>query len=791
MRDFSSWYKKRHGYAPFPWQAALAGRIAAGDWPEALTAPTGAGKTAVIDVWLWAVLHGIEVPRRLVYVIDRRLVVDSVSAYCAHLIATLDPEQRPAIVTMRGGMTIDEDWLSDPLRPAVILSTVDQVGSRLLFSGYGVNPRSASIHAGMLGNDAMFVVDEVHLVRPLLQTLSRIGEMRGATIPLPWRVLPMSATWEAENVHGLCAADWAHPVLSRRLRSSKPARLIKLPLEASLPGALTQEALRLRSEGAEVVAVVCNRVARARLVFEQLRRHGESVLLTGRIRPADKERLSAQFLPRIAVGSRGQREPLFVVATQTIEVGADLDLDALVTECASLSALRQRAGRLNRLGVLESAPMVVIYQVPEQKSDPVYGEEIGTAWKWLNAVGRGKPKTVDFGIQALQSLMDTSPPTGEPAQDAPILLSGHVRLLAHTSVPHGIRVAPWLHGWDSNPPDVYLCWRADASRESLQAVPPIQSELLAIPLYAFQKWMDDIADIEGAGPIQDDYRVHMQDCIRWDGESAQPVRSSQVRAGDTVVLASERGGCDAFGWAPQSIEPTTDLGDCEWRIRLHPRLKPDLAEDIQALLEDDSAPDGAWRSLALRTGVLNGKPGRVLPYPGGVVVLRATEWTSHSAIRKVPLADHQKQVGRRAETFARGSGLDEPLVHAVRRAGAAHDTGKQDPRWQAMVGGDGSLLLAKGPGGDSRWLTLPRGWRHEMASALYPHDPLVRHLVGSHHGLGRPAFPAAPDIDLWRKLDGWAETWAELQGIYGPWGLAYLETLVRLADWSVSAEEQA
>jgi CRISPR-associated endonuclease/helicase Cas3 len=66
MTEFSTWYANQHGYPPFPWQTALAERIAAGDWPEALTPPTGSGKTGVIDAWLWAQLQGHPVPRRLV-----------------------------------------------------------------------------------------------------------------------------------------------------------------------------------------------------------------------------------------------------------------------------------------------------------------------------------------------------------------------------------------------------------------------------------------------------------------------------------------------------------------------------------------------------------------------------------------------------------------------------------------------------------------------------------------------------------------------------------------------------
>jgi CRISPR-associated endonuclease/helicase Cas3 len=77
-----------------------------------------------------------------------------------------------------------------------------------------------------------------------------------------------------------------------------------------------------------------------------------------------------------------------------------------------------------------------------------------------------------------------------------------------------------------------------------------------------------------------------------------------------------------------------------------------------------------------------------------------------------------------------------------------------------------------------------------MASAQRQVEPLVRHLVGTHHGHGRPLFPAAPDPTLWRALAGWGRQFADLQAQFGPWGLAYLEMLVRLADWQVSEEEQ-
>lgn len=87
---------------------------------------------------------------------------------------------------------------------------------------------------------------------------------------------------------------------------------------------------------------------------------------------------------------------------------------------------------------------------------------------------------------------------------------------------------------------------------------------------------------------------------------------------------------------------------------------------------------------------------------------------------------------------------------------------------------------------------------------------LALHLVGTHHGRGRPLppMPAAEGVPpepfavelcgircaaRGDGLDGWAQgAWFErffsLQERYGPWSLAYLEALLVLADRTVSRE---
>src|SRR5260370_41843724 len=65
------------GETPFPWQDELLNRFANGTIDRSLDIPTGLGKTAVMAIWLVARATGASsLPRRLVYVVDRRAVVD-------------------------------------------------------------------------------------------------------------------------------------------------------------------------------------------------------------------------------------------------------------------------------------------------------------------------------------------------------------------------------------------------------------------------------------------------------------------------------------------------------------------------------------------------------------------------------------------------------------------------------------------------------------------------------------------------------------------------------------------
>ena len=200
----------------------------------------------------------------------------------------------------------------------------------------------------------------------------------------------------------------------------------------------------------------------------------------------------------------------------------------------------------------------------------------------------------------------------------------------------------------------------------------------------------------------------------------------------------------------------------------------------------------------------------------------ADDVTHSRRARRVGLAEHSRGVQEWAVAYAQGCGISGPTLEAIRCAALLHDIGKADPLFQqAMHGGnphyDPTRLLAKSP---HAWRPSVR---HELMSvrmaesnpALLPDDPdaedLALHLIASHHGYCRPFAPFRPadlepraaefEIDgtllqgegptgLELLDSGVAERYWRLTRRYGWWGLAYLEAILRVADWSRSQWEE-
>lgn len=696
---FADFFKAIHGNEPFEWQKRLAQQVLDGDgWPDVIRVPTGCGKTSTLDLALFELaMRGVNyAARRICFVIDRRLVVDEVTEHAHRLYAAIsgahgstdgsvlaevatrlgsiaaDAEAPLRVVRLRGGVYCDDGWAADPLTPTILISTVDQIGSRLLFRGYGVSRRSRPVHAGLLAFDTRIILDEAHLSTVFSETLDRIRQYQqwAELAPLDENrrisIVQMSATaGEAARVFPASPADWREMQDERlkvRLEASKPAELIEVTVETITKKMRQEQPRKARelekenrkklvkhlvdtakefagvangaaehTEVSPVVGVVVNRVATARQVFQKLQDQGDNepdrdvILLTGRIRPYDRDRLLDHWLPMIrAKRARQPDRPLFVVATQTVEVGANLDFDVLVTEAAPLDALRQRFGRLYRIPdqpehrpPAKAAVVIRSDQKSNSQDDPIYGQSIAETWKWLNqrdvasVSGRGANRSVvvDFGINHLDPKLPQSAddlrPMLAPQPEAPILFPAHLDAWVQTNPTPDPDpdVAPFLHGRADSPADVLIVWRADLDagnrkhwKQIVSLMPPRTREALPVPVYEAQAWLRrsaeaDIADVEGvpiheARPTQEDHRR----ALRWRGrDDSKIVGPEALRPGDTIVVPASYGGADQFGWNPPSDDPVSDVADIclsqlvasypedafrrpKLRIRLHPSL---------------------------------------------------------------------------------------------------------------------------------------------------------------------------------------------------------------------------
>ncbi|MFY1650721.1 type I-G CRISPR-associated helicase/endonuclease Cas3g [Solwaraspora sp. WMMB762] len=461
--DFGAFFAAvRNGQQPFRWQERLLDHLlTTGRWPDQLVAPTGAGKTSVIDVHVFAVAlmaagHPVRVPRRLALVVDRRALVDDQHAHAtavADLLATArggrtvlarvaaaldslrtgqaEPTASPlSVALLRGGAPPSRSWLDEPTGAAVLCATPDMWGSRLLLAGYGSRAQARPREAGLLAYDTVAVVDEAHLSRQLVTTARRVAELAAvADEPLGVPVLQVVETTATPHADagvavGVEADDLAVDApLRQRLTSPKPVTLRPIPawpIPRSGPAykagvaALADEAARLHAAYGATVGCFVNSVAVAAAVAGELRARDLRVeLICGRLRPYDVDRLRPPASNLLSLG--GDPTVDVLVSTQSLEVGVDLDLAAAVTELAPGGALAQRAGRVNRLGLRSATQVSVLVPAGElpdpAQSGPYQRDDLAAARAWL--AGRA----VDPAGLAPWALRDPRPPAPELRRD--------------------------------------------------------------------------------------------------------------------------------------------------------------------------------------------------------------------------------------------------------------------------------------------------------------------------------------------------------------------------------------
>jgi len=858
------------GASPYPWQRTLVERVAVtGRWPD-IAAPTGSGKSSVIDAHVFLVAEHaagrIEVrpPRRLVLVAPRRVLVDDQferARRLAHLLqlsvrdapgspagqvaselrrlftssASGDEECTPALGVwrLRGGVRLDNGWRLEPAACQILCATPQMWGSRLLLRGYGASRRARNLESGLLGHDTVAIIDEAHLHERLVETASRVSSQPSA--PLGLQVVAMSATTRpSADTVGLTEADLGDPHLARRVQSVKEVDLVEVEDWRNEGVAEIIDRARARA-GEGTVGVFVNDVPSALRVASELGEKGRRCveLVCGRLRLADVARLRARRPGLLTPDGDGDVE--FLVTTQSLEVGVDLDLPAMVSAIAPASALAQRAGRLNRTGRRSSAPFVVVSPRGLDRDDetpsrdglgPYDREEVVAGLAWLRGLD---------GTLSPQAVADSSLPL--PARPPlPALRAPDLETLAITSEPLAADpdVALYIEDPQRQVPEVaiaarrYLDFQPEVVRAALIACPPRPHEVASMRL---GKAFDRVID----AAIQEDVPPWLVRARGGELEAHLVSPDVHVEPGDTLVVPHGARVCTAGVVGIESgsgaIGPLDDVLVETDEGGPSTAIVPLPAAELEPIAQGDPvlgtrAARKAVASVLEAAGYVD--LAHVLRHhrrlgdvelrwcqgeaEEGLLVVRhldrAAEQTPvATADEPVTLDAHQSAVEERMRLVlqalnAEDLGIDPSTLVAAARL---HDEGKRHPRFQRRMGANGVALAKPRPGhvpdrGD--------GWRHEQLSTAFAArasggDGLLVTLVGGHHGCGRMTFDRGADdlLDAWSGAD--LEPWVEwlfgdagryelersrAQRSLGVHRLAFLEALLRCADMQVSRE---
>ena len=903
---FDATFRALTGNDPFPWQRGLYERMIQGNVPSSCDIPTGLGKTAVVAVWLIALAKCPEkMPRRLVYVVNRRTVVDQSTSETERIrrrlngegdlsdedrtvlgelrcllaeLCAADHEEVLAISTLRGQFADNRQWSADPARPAVIVGTVDMIGSRLLFSGYRVGFKAKPLHAGLLGQDVLLVHDEAHLEEPFQRLVDEIErEQRNGRTPdrSPVRIIALSATRrrdngsaapEAENLFRLTPAEMSPPPtlpseptepihhVWRRLKAKKAARFHSAGSEK---GAVAKQIAALaaaykdKHSAVLIFVQTLDDVATVEKELGKTKRH--VVLLTGTMRGKERDALvETPVFKRFLKGAK-PAETVYLLCTSAGEVGIDISADHLVCDLTPIDSMVQRFGRVNRYGDGD-ALIDVVHPTPFDEKDklsPAREKTLMLLHELPPLPDReGEPgvRRWDASPKALGDLRgrtdlpckieDAFTPTPRILDATDILFDAWALTTIRDKMPGRPAVEPYLHGIsDWQRPETQVAWRKEVDVITGELAEDHRPEDLLedYPLKPHELLRDRSDRV--LGELAAIRKRTDADTAIWIVEERGQVEVTtlgKLLDADKKVAVNRIAYCTVL-FSP-SVGGLSDKGTLVGRLRFDPGHTSgyDIADEW---FEDTQ------RTICRRVRIRNDDP-KHFP-PKGMRLIRTIDTDSgadedeskeptgrrywHWYSRPLAADDdltktftdpirwdhHTEDVIRNVTRIAKALTLPSDLEQALNIAAKLHDSGKKREVWQRSIGNpnptDWHAKSGRDPVNGKLWKPhdICPDYRHEFGSLLdVQAEPefekldqemkdLVLHLIAAGHGRARPHFPmneafdptpGRTQADADRLASEVPRRFARLQGRYGRWGLAYLESLLRAADWGASAE---
>lgn len=797
---YSAYFKEATGNSPYPYQA----RLAAGDWPDVIDVPTGLGKTAAVTLaWLYRrrELKETGLPRRLVWCLPMRVLVEQTLENARTWLDKLEilgqPGQgRVSVHALMGGEPTlrRADWAAHPEEEAILIGTQDMLLSRALMRGYGMSRYQWPVHYALLHNDALWVYDEVQLMGPALPTTAQLEAFRSRHgVAAPARSLWVSATLDTDwlatvdfrdriaglNIAGLDDDDRSQQPVARRLDAVKILQPAATRLTTET--AKKKAAAYIESLAAEVASahrpgqqtlIIVNQVERAQALYQALGKSmpdTQALLLHARFRPKERKAIERR-LRDSKLGESGR----IVVATQAVEAGVDISSAVLFTELAPWSSLVQRFGRCNRGGEHEQAEIHWI-DIDADTGDalPYTAEALESARNRLKTLASASPADL--------------PAFEEPAPLHPVVRHKDLLQLFDTDPDlsgFDVDISPYIR--DPGSPQLQVFWRQFTDRPDKDTAPE----------------RDELCPV-GLGQLSKQFlgKKGRQAWV-WDPLGERWQTTTRPRPGQILLLRTADGG----------YQP--DLG-----------FYPASGRAVEAVVQTDQQPSQPPESNDADRLVCIGRPVEL-----GQHSLEAQAELEYLASR-LDLADWQREaaatadlwhdVGKAHEAFQRGI---QPDYRPEKSPTLAKSGGSGRPTYH-LLDQDGNRVLRK-------------GFRHELASMLVwlehgsagDHKDLIAYLICAHHGRVRmrlralPGEPEPPEPDrlfargVWHgdrlpavalnglsvpetelKLDlmrlghgpagpSWTERTQGLLERHGPFELAWLEALVRIADWRASRQ---